>query len=273
MTSKDPWCARARPAWRSLILSSAFIATGGMLCAQDAFEIHVLEYEDLQPGEFTAEVHMNYVGAGTRAADGIAAPTQDQFRLTYELTGAITREASLGVMQLNGKLPGGVLLTAGWRVVPHFYLPKRWHLPLDIGVTAEFSFEKSVWSGNTRSIEILPILEKQFGKWKFDANPTAAKVLRGADLNRGWEFGLAARAGYSTGTRFTPSLEYYSDWGGLPVFLPVRGQVHQIVPGGDFRLSRNVIWNVGVGFGLTPAGDRLFYKTRLEVSFGGKGHS
>ena len=69
MTSRYQWCAGAHPIWRSFflygVLCSAWMAGAGVARAQDPFEIHVLEYEDLQPGEFTAEVHTNYVGAGT----------------------------------------------------------------------------------------------------------------------------------------------------------------------------------------------------------------
>jgi len=77
-----------------------------------------------------------------------------------------------------------------------------------------------------------------------DLNPTFGKVLSG----------------------YSPGLEYYSDWGTLPLFLSVADQVHRIVPGGDFHLANNVTWNVGIGFGLTPSGDRLLYK----ISWRGK---
>jgi hypothetical protein len=47
--------------------------------------------------------------------------------------------------------------------------------------------------------------------------------------------------------------------------------VHQIFPGGELALAQNVHWNFGVGFGLTPAGEKLIYKTRFEFSFGKRG--
>lgn len=267
MTSKYRWCAGAHHAWRSFLFFSAYVISTCILHAQDPFEIHVLEYEENQPGDFTAEVHTNYIAGGTTVAIASVAPTQDQFHLTYEFTGAVSPELSLGIMQLNGRMPGGPLESAGWRFVPHFYAPKRWRLPVRIGLTAEFSFEKPLWSPNTRAVEILPIIEKQLGRLKFDFNPTLGISFRGLDADRGWDFGLAARVAWERHMRFTPSLEYYSDWGALPGLSSTAGQVHQIVPGGDFHLMNNVTWNVGVGFGLTPSGDRLFYKSRLEFSF------
>src|SRR5580658_10338038 len=105
MTSGRPWCALARHV-------SMLIVSTGVLCAQDPFEIHVLEYEQLQLGEFTFEDHMNYVAQS--AAQGASPATQSAFHDTYELTAGLTDDVSFGVMQLNARRPGGPLESAGW---------------------------------------------------------------------------------------------------------------------------------------------------------------
>src|SRR5580658_6031375 len=99
MTSGRPWCALARHV-------SMLIVSTGVLCAQDPFEIHVLQYEELQLGEFTFENHMNYVA---EAAVG----TQRVFHNTSELTAGLMDDLSFGVMQLNARRPGGPLESAG----------------------------------------------------------------------------------------------------------------------------------------------------------------
>jgi hypothetical protein len=236
----------------------------GTLCAQDPFEIHVLEYEQLQPGEFTFENHLNYVARSATAA------TQSVFHDTYELTAGVTDDVSIGVMQLNARRPGGPLQSAGWRLVPHLYVPRSWHLPLDFGLVVEIAFENQAWNADTRSVTILPILEKRFGRLQLDLNPTFGRSLHGPDSDRSWGLGLAGRVAFEQTKRFTPSLEYYGDWGSLPTFQPFVAQMHQILPGGDIQVRKNIIWSVGIGFGLTPATDRLVFKSRLEVSFGGK---
>jgi hypothetical protein len=83
-----------------------------------------------------------------------------------------------------------------------------------------------------------------------------------------WNFEPAARIAYEATERFTPSLEYYSELGPLPAFLPIDEQVHQILPGGDLKLAKNLLWSFGVGIGTTPAGERLVYKSRFEFTFG-----
>jgi hypothetical protein len=268
----------SQPAWRRVTLRVCrcaalfhlFLGGMGVLRAQDPFEIHVLEYEDLEPAEFTLETHLNFVGSGTRTWDGSVAPTQGQLHVTYELTGGITSYASLGVMQLNAKLPGSGLQAVGWRLVAHFYIPARWRWWVDVGLVAEFGFEKPAWSADSRTVELVTILEKHIGRAEIDVNPEIGKALHGPDVGRGWDFGLAARVGYRAAKAFTPTVEYYGDYGALPAFQPLRDQSQVVVPGGDFHLGKKVIWNVGIGVGLTSAGDRLVYKSRIEVSFGGR---
>jgi hypothetical protein len=246
-----------RHIWRSLAASSLLIGSAWVLRAQDPFEIHVLEYEQLRPGEFTFETHANYA-------------EKARMRITYELTAGVAEHFSLGVMQLSGSGPGSPLESAGWRAVPHFYAPRSWHWPLDVGLVAEFSFQNRGWGADSRSVELLSILEKRFRRIQIDLNPAFGRSLHGPGTDRGWGFGLATRVAFEE-KRFTPSLEYYSDWGRIPAFAPLDKQVHQILPGGDFRLAKNTVWSVGVGVGLTPVTSGLVYKSRFEVSFGGRG--
>jgi hypothetical protein len=108
------------------------------------FEIHVYEYEELPPGGFTLEGHFNFVGIGTNSFDGLVALTNHQFHMAGELTGGITDNVSLGFMLLSAVRPGGPGLEyACWRVLPHFYAPKSWHLPLELGLVGEFSFQRT----------------------------------------------------------------------------------------------------------------------------------
>ena len=254
--------------WKlSVVLCLLFIR---LAHAQDPFEIHVYEYETLRRGQFTFETHLNYVGKGTRIFEGPVAPFQDQLHMTFELTAGLADFASLGFMQLNARRVGHSLDYAGWRVLPHLYVPRSWQWPIDVGLVAEFSFQNTTYEENSRRVELRPILEKSFGHLQVDFNPVFERALHGPGTRAGWNFEPAARIGYEATERFTPSLEYYSSWGPVPSFLPVSEQFHQILPGCDVRLAKNVVWSFGVGVGATSAGNRLVYKSRIEISFGGK---
>ncbi len=239
--------------------------------AQDPFEIHVYEYEQLPPGGFTLEGHFNFVGIGTKSFDGPVAPTEHQLHMTYEVTGGITDNVSVGFMLLTAVRPGGSGLEyAGWRVLPHIYIPKCWHLPVDLGLVTEISFQRTTYEENSNRVELRPIIEKNLGRVQLDLNPVFERALHGPGVHQGWNFEPAFRVGYELNERFTPSLEYYSANGPLPSFLPLKQQIHQIFPGGDLKLTKNFLLSFGIGIGLTPTGERLIYKSRLEYSFGRK---
>ena len=237
--------------------------------AQDPFEIHIYQYEKLEPGRFTLEQHLNYVAIGTKSFAGTVAPSNDQFHMTYEVTGGIADGISLGFMALSGERPGGSGLTyAGWRILPHFYAPESWHLPVDLGIVAEFSFQRTAFEENSRRVELRPIIEKNVGHWQLTANPVFERALNGPGVRDGWGFEPAGRIGYQGYHRFAPSLEYYGALGPTRNILPVREQLHQFYAGGDLKLRENLLWNLGVGVGTTSAGNRLVFKSRFEFEFG-----
>jgi hypothetical protein len=258
----------ARARLSEVILLCALLAS--KVSAQDPFEIHVYEYESLKPGAFTLEAHLNYVGLGTKTFDGPVAPFNNQMHMTYELTGGITDNISLGFMLLSARRPGSGLDYAGWRLLPHFYVPEEWHWPVNAGLVGEFSFQRTTYEGNSRRIEVRPIVEKTFGRVQIDLNPVFERALHGPGTRDGWNFEPAARLAYRANDRITPSLEYYSATGPFPTELPVHQQIHQFMPGGDLKLNEHVLWSLGVGIGATSAGNRLVYKSRIEIEFGGR---
>lgn len=236
--------------------------------AQDPFEIHVYEYETLKRGQFALEQHLNYVGIGSKTAEGPLAPTNDQIHLTHELTAGVTDQFSMGFMLLAGRVPSQGLKYAGWRLLSHFYAPESWRLPVNLGLVTEFSFQRAEFEENIHRVEIRPILEKSVGRVQIDFNPVFERVLRGPGTRNGWSFEPAVRVGYEANQRFTPSLEYYSSTGPLPDFLPLNQQIHIFLPGADFHWKERFTWSTGVGIGATPAGNRVVYKSRFEFEFG-----
>jgi len=240
----------------------------GVLCAQDPFEIHVYEYDPLPRGEFTYEAHTNYVVHGSTTPAGLQAPMNHQFHFTSELTAGVTDWFRAAAVLLTARRPNHALEYAGFRVLPHLYAPPSWHLPLNLGLVAEFSSQPTAYAENSRTIELRTIVEKHVGRLELDANPVFGRALRGIDAHAGWSFEPSGRVGWRVSRWLTPSLEYYSSWGSIGSLPALRDQIHQIIPGADIRLKEHLTWNLGVGFGLTPKGSALIVKSRLEVPFG-----
>lgn len=251
------------------ILFLVVCAAGSEARAQDPFEIQVYEYETVPKGMWSLETHMNYIGRGTRNFEGPVAPSNDQFHLTFELTRGLTENFEMAGYLVLAHRPGGDTLDyAGWRLRPRVSVPKAWHWPVDVSMSVEFGFPRKVYEENSVTLELRPIIEKKFGRFQIDVNPVVGRALRGPGTDEGWDFEPGVRFGYEISKKLDLSLEYYGSTGAIGDFLPSNEQVHQLFPGGDLKLSENVVWNFGIGVGMTDAGNRLVYKTRVGILFG-----
>lgn len=236
------------------------------LAAQDPFEIQVYEYLTVPRGRWNLETHMNRVARGTTVPEGPMAKTQGQNHLTFELTRGITDHFELAgylVTASREHVNGEVV---GWRVRPRLRLPEKL-LPVKVSLSAEVGFPKAAYEENEITLELRPIIERGWGRWLVDLNPVVGRSLRGPGAAEGWDFEPGARLGYMLNPRVDLSLEYYGATGVLGESLPGSEQVHQFFPGADINLADNVVWNVGVGFGATNAGNTVVYKMRLGWMF------
>jgi hypothetical protein len=234
--------------------------------AQDPFEIQVYEYETVPRGRWDLETHVNYTARGIRDFQSGVAPSEGQTHLTFELTRGITTYFEMAGYLVTARRDGAPGEIAGWRLRPRFRLPENW-LPFKFSLSTEFGFPKRVYEENSITFELRPILEQSFGALQVDLNPVLGKALRGPTSSEFWDFEPAVRFGYTTSKTLDLSLEYYGATGPLTDVEPAVRQMHQIFPGADINMSPDIVLNVGVGFGLTSAGNTLVYKTRLGWIF------
>jgi len=248
----------------------AVLLVSDPLHAQDPFEIQVYEYATVPKGMWNLETHLNYVAEGTKSFEGSVAPTNNQSHVAFELTRGLTSHFELAGYLVLARRIGNGPEYVGWRVRPRVSLPESWGLPLNVSISAEVAFPRPLYEENATTLEIRPILEKSIGRFQLDFNPVIGRALRGPRTKEGWDFEPGARFAYALTRRFEPSLEYYGAIGPLGNVLPTNQQVHQFFPGGDLKIGENIVWNFGVGIGLTHAGNRLVYKARIGILFGRK---
>ena len=155
-----------------------------------------------------------------------------------------------------------------WRVRPRFRLPESLNWPFNFSLSTEFAFPRKVYDENGVTLEVRPILERNFDRLQLCMNPVIGRALKGPGTKDGWDFEPSMRIGYAVNKRLDASLEYYGSVGALTGFHRTDDQVHLLFPGWDFKFSDKVIWNFGIGFAATPAGNQLVYKMRLGVLFG-----
>jgi hypothetical protein len=258
-------------AWRWLLLCLPAVVYVQDVCAQDPFEIQVFEYEPLPLGAYTYEAHINYVlDDGTTKFDGPVAPEQDQLHVSSEWTAGITDQIRAGFTVLTAVVPGLGLQYAGFRILPHFYAPKSWGLPLNLGIVAELSFERPLFDQDTRQVELRGIIERHIGRLQMDGNVVFERALHGTGTRNGWDFEPSGRLAWQAWRTLTPSIEYYGYLGPVGNFLPRDQQIHLLFPGADWKIGERLTWSFGVGLGTTDTGSRVIFKSRIEFEFGKK---
>lgn len=226
------------------------------LAGQERFDIAVYPYATAHRGEWELESLVNYASRGTSGFDGSVAPTQAQWRFAAEVTRGITDHWEMAVYILGARTPGLGVDYAGWRLRSRFRAPESWRLPVSLGFSAEFETARPAFSESARTLELAPVLERRFGALQLLANPTVERDLAGPEHE--WEFEPRLRAGFDLNKTLTLGFEYYG------VFEESL-QKHQYYPTADLRLGKELRWHIGVGFGSRLSGDRLVFKSALEM--------
>lgn len=235
--------------------------------AQDPFEIQVYEYITTPKGRWNLETHFNYTVRGTKTPEGTAAPSEGQTHLTFELTRGITSHFELAGYLVLAKRQGHGPDVVAWRIRPRIRAPESWNLPVKLSLSTEVAFPRDLYDGEDATLEVRPIIERQFGRVLIDLNPVIGRSLKGPGTEAGWDFEPGARIGVTVSRVVDLSVEYYGSLGPVSDFLPADEQVHQFFGGGDLQLKDNVILNLGLGLGATDAGNRTVLKARLGWMF------
>jgi hypothetical protein len=84
------------------------------LWGQDAFEIHIYEYEPKHLGEYSLEAHLNLYAQGTAKLEGTLLSTKHQTHLTLGPTVGLAENLAIAFMFLNAWGPGHAPQFSGW---------------------------------------------------------------------------------------------------------------------------------------------------------------
>jgi hypothetical protein len=257
----------ARRALMPALLGALLLLSPARLRAQDLFEIQVYPYDTVAPHQTMAELHMNFFPSGTKQAAPGEFANDNQFHLTLEVTHGLTKYFELAGYVVSAHVPDVGWRFAGARIRPRFRLPAEWHLPFRVSVSTEVGFNKHEFEANTITLEIRPILEREFGRWYLSFNPVIAKALRGPDAGRAPGFEPGVKVSYAVTKKIEPGVEYYADTGPITHFETPRDQHHLIFPTLDLNVSPDWELNFGVGRGLTGSSERWVVKWIIGYRF------
>jgi hypothetical protein len=260
---------RLRP---STVLLIAFLLpqVTRSLQAQGSYEIQVYGSDLVAPGATMVELHSNFTFEGSKTAVDGMYPTEHQLHETLEITRGVTDWFELGFYVFTS-----ADTRVGWQWVgdhlrPRVRAPESWGWPVGVSLSAEIGYQRAVYSPDTWTIELRPIVDKTIGRLYLCFNPTLDRSFHGPSVPEGVVFSPNVKVGYDITKVINGGFEYYGALGPVTGFDALRQQQQQVFAVTDLNLSPNWEFNFGVGVGLTGGSDHLLVKMIIGRRFGGK---
>ena len=261
---------------RAVLLAFSFFI--GPLCvfAQGNYEVQVYPSETVLPGTTMVELHSNFTVEGSSVPPGLKSqvlfdgtiPTNHQQHETVEITQGWTPWFETGFYIFTSAGPGSQgYQWVGDHIRPRVRIPESWKWPVGVSLSLEVGYQRAVFSADTWTLEIRPIVDKQIGPWYLAFNPTFDRSLHGPGVRKGYAYSPNVKVAYNVTKKLQFGLEYYGSAGDITGFDPLRDQQQQFVPAIDYDFGPNWEFNFGVGVGVTSATDHLLIKAIVGRRF------
>jgi hypothetical protein len=256
-----------------IIVTVAVGLSGKSALAQDNYEIQVYGSETVAPRTTMVELHSNFTVDGSKAAAGSnltedgTYPTNHALHETVEITQGINAWSEVGFYVFTSARSGEGVQWVGDHIRPRVRAPDRWHWPVGASLSTEIGYQRRLFSPDTWTWEIRPIVDKAAGRWYFALNPALERSFHGASVSQGVAFSPSAKLSYDFSRYISGGLEYYAAYGGIGDFADLHDQQQQFFPSVDLNLSPEWEVNLGVGIGPTASTDHLIIKAIVGRRF------
>jgi hypothetical protein len=252
------------------ILFTLTLGIRGIIVAQGNYEVQVYASELTPKGVTMVELHSNFTASGSTKTDDGTLPTNHQVHETVEITHGFNEWFETGFYQFTCFQPDGSWSWVGTHIRPRVAVPDKYKLPVGLSLSTEFGYQRPMFSADTWTLEIRPIIDKKIRKFYMSFNPTFDKSFRGPSSNAGLEFSPNVKFSYDVTKKVAMGVEYYGAYGPVTGFDPLREQQQQILPAVDVDFGQNWEFNFGVGVGVTQGTDHLLVKAILGYRFHNK---
>ena len=209
----------------------------------------------------------SYPAPGSQfTAEGVY-PTNHAEHETVEITQGLSNWSEVGFYIFTSARSGDGWQWVGDHIRPRVRAPDSWHWPVGVSLSMEFGYQRAVFSQDTWTMELRPIVDKTIGKWYFTVNPALERSFHGPSVSQGVGFSPSAKFSYDFNKYISGGLEYYAAYGSITDVSSLRNQQQQFFPTIDLNVSPNWEINFGVGVGATAGTDHLIVKGILGRRF------
>lgn len=226
--------------------------------AQENYEIQVYGSPTQTKGSTIFELHSNFTFYGEKDIVDKVRPTYHALHETVEITHGISENFELGFyLFTNYTKPYGYQVV-GTHIRPRVKVPAAWHWPFGASLSAEVGVQKREYATENWSLEIRPIIDKQFDKFYLSFNPTLGIGLKGSNDHTP-SFEPNIKTSY-TFNKVALGLEYYGSLGQLDRVPSINEQSHALFAVADLTIDPRWEINFGPGWGLTQPTDAFVFK-------------
>ncbi|HEY9127011.1 MAG TPA: hypothetical protein VIM62_07780 [Acidobacteriaceae bacterium] len=252
---------------RQLMWMVSLLALSAAAHAQGNYEIQVYGADTIAPKSTMVELHSNFTSVGQKQLiDGVY-PTNHQQHETLEITQGLNSWSEVGFYVFTSVQDGHGWQWVGDHIRPRVRVPDSWHWPVGVSLSTEVGYQRAVYSPDTWTWELRPIVDKAVGRWYFAVNPALERTWHGPDVKQGVGFAPGAKIGYDFTKVVSGGLEYYADYGRIGAVDDLHDQQQQIFAVTDLNVSPKWEINVGVGVGATAATDHWIVKAIVGRHF------
>jgi hypothetical protein len=149
---------------RILLLAAMAAAPFGLLYAQGSYEIQVYGSDLVDPGATMFELHSNFTFEGSKTVVDGMYPTEHQLHETLEITHGFNDWFELGLYVFTSADSRVGWQWVGDHIRPRVAVPKSWNWPVGVSLSVEAGYQRAVYSPDTWTIEIRPIVDKTIGR-------------------------------------------------------------------------------------------------------------
>lgn len=243
----------------SALLALTILAAAPLITFGQTDEIQVYDASIAAPGKFNLTWHNNFTpdGLKTAAFPGAIIPDRSFNGVTEWAYGA-TDWLELGLyLPLYSISKNHDATINGGKIRLLFVKPHAADRTFFYGANFEFSYNATYWEPVRFTSEIRPIIGVHLHPVDIIINPILDNSFRGGFANL--DFAPAGRIAYNFTPKFALAAESYSDVGPVRAVLPTRFESHEVWGVFD-RGTKIGSFEGGIGFGVTPASDKITLK-------------